>query len=97
MTAQKHARLLDVCLALDRKPKVRREGETRDWRFPGNWIRRLSLGRVGSGSGRPHNLVERPQINNILFYHRTVLVSYRQYDHVGLVFDLLYSTLAFHV
>jgi hypothetical protein len=42
MTAQKPARLLDVCVALDRKPKIRRKGETRDWRFPGNWIRRLS-------------------------------------------------------
>jgi hypothetical protein len=42
MTAQKSARLLDVCLALDRKPNMRREGETRDWHFPGNWIRRLS-------------------------------------------------------
>jgi hypothetical protein len=60
MTAQKPARLWDMCLAIDRMPKMRREGGTRDWRFPGNWIRRLCLGRVG---GRPHNLVERPQIN----------------------------------
>jgi hypothetical protein len=42
MTAQKPAHLWDVCLAMDRMPKTGREGETRDWRFPGNWIRRLS-------------------------------------------------------
>jgi hypothetical protein len=31
MTAQKPSRLWDVCLELDRMPKMRREGETRDW------------------------------------------------------------------
>jgi hypothetical protein len=42
-------------------PKMRREDETRGWRFPGKTGSDVCLGRVG---GRPHNLVERPQINN---------------------------------
>jgi len=40
---------------------MRREDETRGWRFPGKTGSDVCLGRVG---GRPHNLVERPQINN---------------------------------
>jgi len=48
-------------------PKMRREDETRGWRFTGKTGSDVCLGRVG---GRPHNLVERPQINNIpSFYY----------------------------
>jgi len=59
--SEKPARLNHVCLALNRMPKMRREDETRGWRFPGKTGSDVCLGRVG---GRPHNLVERPQINN---------------------------------
>ena len=57
---RKPARLKHVCLTLNRMPKMRREDETRVWRFPGKTGSDVCLGRVG---GRPPNLVERPQIN----------------------------------
>jgi hypothetical protein len=44
---------------------MRREDETRGWRFPGKTGSDVCLGRVG---GRPHNLVERPQITNTFSY-----------------------------
>ena len=48
MTARKKpARLKHVCLALDRMPKMRREDETRGWRFPGKTGLDVCLGRVG--------------------------------------------------
>jgi len=77
MTARKKpARLEHECLALNRMPKMRREDETRGWRFPGKTGSDVCLGRVG---GRPHNLVERPQINNTrsapdYFYSNTGLL-----------------------
>jgi hypothetical protein len=77
MTAQKPARLWDVCLAIDRMPKMRREWGERVIGVSRGTGSDVCLGRVG---GRPHNLVERSQINNeeadtFLFFDALYTVS----------------------